>query len=210
MASGRRLVLSPFVFPAQADMAQAIGSAAENADADSMALDLLSLSPYDQRVSTSVNSSARFPWIEPAGRVQIAADLDQRYTYDLIVDGSYYEPSGAATLDDLIADIVEVCRISHCRPLRLLVIQINSDPTSAPASYAPSFPPRRATRRNSGMPFLRRSTPVTSPISRMDTTQFINCAATRSCSRCCRFHRSSKVCLWNFLSQPIACRWPGS
>ncbi len=142
MASGRRLVTSPFVFPLEPDIAGADRSDTGPGDADSMALDLLTLSGNDHRMSTAVNSSARFPWIEPAGRVTVAEPDDERYTYDLIVDGGYSEPSGAATLSDLVADIIDVCAASPCPPLRLMVIQIDSHPVSAPASYAPRVPPR--------------------------------------------------------------------
>ena len=142
MASGRRLVTSPFVFPLQPDLAEVDQSDEGAGDADSLALDLMRLSANDHRLSTAINSSARFPWLEPAGRLPVAENLDERYTYDLIVDGGYYDPSGATTLDDLAADIIDACRASPCRPLRLLVIQINSHPASAPATYAPIVPPR--------------------------------------------------------------------
>ena len=142
MASGRRLVTSPFVFPLQPNIAEADRSDEGAGDADSMALDLLTLSANDHHMSTAINSSARFPWIEPAGRLAIAERLDERYTYDLIVDGGYAEPSGAATLNDLAADIIDACRMTPCPPLRLIVIQINSHPVTAPASYAPTVPPR--------------------------------------------------------------------
>lgn len=142
MASGRRLVTSPFVFPLEPDIAEVDQSDTGAGDADSMALDLLTLSANDHRMSTAINSSARFPWIEPAGRVAVAEPDDERYTYDLIVDGGYSEPSGAATLSDLVADIIDACGKSPCPPLRLMVIQIDSHPVAAPASYAPTVPPR--------------------------------------------------------------------
>lgn len=142
LASGRRLVMSPFVFPLQPDLAVVDQTVEGAGDADSLALDMMRLSSHDHRMSTAINSSARFPWIEPAGRMAIVERHDDRYTYDLVVDGGYYEPSGATTLNDLAADITDACRASPCRPLRLLVIQINSHPDSAPATFAPAVPPR--------------------------------------------------------------------
>jgi hypothetical protein len=110
LTSGRRIVTSPIVFPAQPTLPQQVAQSAAGAEVarvDTLALDLLRLSSNDLRLSTSVNNSARFPWIEPAGRLKITTVNDGGYGYDLVVDGGYFDNSGARTLHDLIAEIVD-------------------------------------------------------------------------------------------------------
>jgi len=146
LTSGRRIVTSPFVFPAQPMLPQQVAQSeagAEVARLDTFAMDLLGLSSNDLRLSTAVNNSARFPWIEPAGRLKITAVNDGEYRYDLVVDGAYFDNSGARTMHDLIAEIVDACRASDCRPMRLLVVQLSSDPGDLPIAYAHQREPDR-------------------------------------------------------------------
>jgi hypothetical protein len=71
------------------------------------------------RISTAANSSARFPYVEPAGSVQLP-DLG---SWSRVVDGGYSENFGAAGLLELLKAIHGVGL-----PVRIVVIQIASDP----------------------------------------------------------------------------------
>ncbi len=83
LASGRRMVTSPFVFPTRPSNARQSADtvpAANVGGATSTALDLFSLSAHDHRVSTSVNNSARFPWIESAGSFPTTPAIEHLHT----------------------------------------------------------------------------------------------------------------------------------
>jgi hypothetical protein len=66
-------------------------------------------------LSTAVNNSTRFPFIEPAGGISFS---DQETDY--VVDGGYYDNYGAATLLDLLHQVP--------KDEPLIIIQITSDP----------------------------------------------------------------------------------
>lgn len=60
--------------------------------------DLATLLGADVRLATAAHDSARFAYVSPAGRLLSAAGRD----YDHVVDGGYFENSGAATLQDVL------------------------------------------------------------------------------------------------------------
>jgi predicted acylesterase/phospholipase RssA len=76
------------------------------------------------RTSAAAGASARFTYVSPAGRVDIAGDDSVR-----LVDGGYFENSGAATMGDLIALLDDRIGDSD-RKFRPVLIVINNDPTS--------------------------------------------------------------------------------
>jgi hypothetical protein len=60
--------------------------------------DLAELLGADVRLTTAAHDSARFAYVSPAGRLLSLAGRD----YDHVVDGGYFENSGAATLQDVL------------------------------------------------------------------------------------------------------------
>jgi hypothetical protein len=60
--------------------------------------DLAELLGADVRLATAAHDSARFAYVSPAGRLLSRAGHD----YDHVVDGGYFENSGAATLQDVL------------------------------------------------------------------------------------------------------------
>ena len=73
------------------------------------------------RTSAAAGASARFTYVSPAGRVDIAGGDSIR-----LVDGGYFENSGAATMGDLIAQLVD-----SGQRLRPILLIISNDPTAA-------------------------------------------------------------------------------
>lgn len=73
----------------------------------------------DISLSTAVTSSARFPFLTPAGNVRNAACQ----IVDRVIDGGYFESFGALTALDLVRALEEID--SRLRPF---VLQISSDP----------------------------------------------------------------------------------
>jgi hypothetical protein len=72
------------------------------------------------RTSAAAGASARFTYVSPAGTVDVAGGEELR-----LVDGGYFENSGAASL----ADLVEVLKAS-APGLRPIMLVINNDPTA--------------------------------------------------------------------------------
>lgn len=81
--TGRRLLASPFLW-----------TSAELPDTD----DLLTLLGADVPLATAAHNSARFSYVSPAGRLLTAEGQDRGH----VVDGGYFENSGAATVHDLL------------------------------------------------------------------------------------------------------------
>jgi hypothetical protein len=73
------------------------------------------------RTSAAAGASARFTYVSPAGRVDIADDAHLR-----LVDGGYFENSGAATMGDFIALLDE-----GEQAFRPVLMVINNDPTAS-------------------------------------------------------------------------------
>jgi hypothetical protein len=82
------------------------------------AYDAFTIVGQDLAVSTAVNMSTRFPYVEPAGTLAPAAG---GAVWGHIVDGGYFENFGAATAEE----IVEAIGGGDVKPI---VIQISSDP----------------------------------------------------------------------------------
>jgi hypothetical protein len=96
------------------------------------ATDLFSQLGRDMRLSTAAHNSARFTYVSPAGSVH----ADGGPLADHVVDGGYFENSGAATASDII---VRLQAIQNGRPftLHLLLIKfqevVKQGCTPAPA-----------------------------------------------------------------------------
>ena len=110
----------------------------------------------DVRLSTAVLLSSRFPYVTPAGRISGPVPERKGETIELrVVDGGYYENSGAATIRDLLASIgdllVKEVR-QHGKTWRLvpIFVQFTNDPILSdppevkPASAGELLSPPRA------------------------------------------------------------------
>ena len=81
--TGRRLLASPFRWTSQ-----------DLPETD----DLLEVLGADVPLATAAHNSTRFSYVSPAGRLRTAEGQDRGH----VVDGGYFENSGAATLHDLL------------------------------------------------------------------------------------------------------------
>jgi hypothetical protein len=102
------------------------------------AYDLFGSEPGGQPLDTSrltlaqaVHNSARFPYISPAALVRTSSGEP----WDYLVDGAYFENSGAATLNALIA---EIARLGVVRPEQLVVLLIENEPATQPQWICPT------------------------------------------------------------------------
>jgi hypothetical protein len=94
------------------------------------AYDLFGDAPGDRALDTSrltlaqaVHNSARFPYISPAALVS-STDGE---AWDYLVDGGYFENSGAATLNAMIPEIL---KLGVVRPEQLVVLVIENEPAA--------------------------------------------------------------------------------
>jgi len=94
------------------------------------AYDLFAGGPGEPPLDTSrltlaqaVHNSARFPYISPAALVRTTGGQP----WDYLVDGGYFENSGAATLNAMIAEIL---KLGVVRPEQLVVLVIENEPAS--------------------------------------------------------------------------------
>jgi hypothetical protein len=94
------------------------------------AYDLFASIPGDRALDTSrltlaqaVHNSARFPYISPAALVTATTGEP----WDYLVDGGYFENSGAATLNAMIPEILKLGLI---KPEQLVVLVIENEPAS--------------------------------------------------------------------------------
>jgi hypothetical protein len=94
------------------------------------AYDLFGGAPGDLPLDTSrltlaqaVHNSARFPYISPAALISTTTGEP----WDYLVDGGYFENSGAATLNAMIAEIL---KLGVVRPEQLVVLVIENEPAS--------------------------------------------------------------------------------
>jgi hypothetical protein len=94
------------------------------------AYDLFAGAPGERAPDTSrltlaqaVHNSARFPYISPAALVSAATGEP----WDYLVDGGYFENSGAATLNAMIPEILKLGLI---KPAQLVVLVIENEPAS--------------------------------------------------------------------------------
>ena len=83
--------------------------------------------PRNIRASTAVNNSARFPYIQPAGTFGGEHD-------DQIVDGGYFDNSGATTAENVLDSLRDLLSGTG-KPFQPVVIQIISDPSFKGLGY---------------------------------------------------------------------------
>jgi hypothetical protein len=74
-------------------------------------------------LAQAVHNSARFPYISPAALVQTTSGEP----WDYLVDGGYFENSGAATLNAMITEILALGLI---KPEQLVVLVIENEPAT--------------------------------------------------------------------------------
>ena len=137
--TGRRLVATPFSWTT-ADIPDAY--------------DLLGVVGAEPPLKTVMHNSARFSYVSPAGRLRTSSAEDRGH----VVDGGYFENSGAATLQDILHALSEAPVAAGPRP-RFVVIYLCNNPErchlpsipvagdtawSAPENMAEWFAPLRA------------------------------------------------------------------
>ena len=86
--------------------------------------DLLNFAPGGIPASTAAHTSARFPYMSPAGTLPSEPPM-------YVVDGGYYENSGALTATQLLDLIQRTCRrLDSCDPgnMELVALVISNDP----------------------------------------------------------------------------------
>jgi len=86
------------------------------------AADLFTALGRDMRLSTAAHNSARFTYVSPAGSVHAAKNGGNGKLLGHVVDGGYYENSGAATAADVIA-ILQKNQNSRPFTIHLLLIK---------------------------------------------------------------------------------------
>jgi predicted acylesterase/phospholipase RssA len=87
-------------------------------------------------LSTAAHMSARFTYVSPAGRF-----ADRTY----IVDGGYFENSGATTALEIVMRINEWCAFKHITDIDPKVIMISNNPRRPPIAPAKPGPEKERT-----------------------------------------------------------------
>lgn len=87
-------------------------------------VDLLALLQRDMPLSTAVHNSARFTYVSPAGRLYLP---DSNTTWGHLVDGGYFENSGASTAANILKESVAISQLRE--QMLPVVIVINNDPS---------------------------------------------------------------------------------
>jgi hypothetical protein len=82
-------------------------------------------------LSTSADMSARFTYVSPAGRFPNGTH---------VVDGGYFENSGATTALEIVTRIRDVCRIKQWNNIDVKVIMISNDPRKGSSVISPAKP----------------------------------------------------------------------
>jgi len=82
-------------------------------------------------LSTAADMSARFTYVSPAGRFPNGSH---------VVDGGYFENSGATTALEIVLRIKEVCEVEHITNVDPKVIMISNDPRKGSLVIAPAKP----------------------------------------------------------------------
>lgn len=82
-------------------------------------------------LSTAADMSARFTYVSPAGRFPNGSH---------VVDGGYFENSGATTALEIVTRIKDVCRVENITNVEVKVIMISNDPRKGVLSIAPAKP----------------------------------------------------------------------
>jgi hypothetical protein len=99
-------------------------------------------------LSTSADMSARFTYVSPAGRFPDGTH---------VVDGGYFENSGATTALEIVLRIRDVCRVKQWNNVDVKVIMISNDPRKGSSVISPAKPGPAASPAQA-----QRSAPVTS------------------------------------------------
>lgn len=87
-------------------------------------------------LSTAAHMSARFTYVSPAGRFPDGSH---------IVDGGYFENSGAATALEIVSRIGECLETNHITDVDIKVIMISNNPRRPPIAPAKSGPEKERT-----------------------------------------------------------------
>jgi len=82
-------------------------------------------------LSTAAHMSARFTFVSPAGRFPDGSH---------VVDGGYFENSGAVTALEIATRIKDVCSVEKINNVDVKVIMISNDPRKGSISIAPAKP----------------------------------------------------------------------
>jgi hypothetical protein len=98
-------------------------------------------------LSTSADMSARFTYVSPAGRFPNGTH---------VVDGGYFENSGATTALEIVLRIRDVCRVKNWNNVDVKVIMISNDPRKGSSVISPAKPGPAASPSQP-----QRSAPVT-------------------------------------------------
>ena len=108
--TGRRIVTSPVLWAPLDPTTSGIDLA-----------DLHRLLKADLTVATAAHNTARFPYVSPAGRIRDASGADHGH----VVDGGYFENSGA----DTARDVIGVLRAAFPDPaIRFVVLVLRNTP----------------------------------------------------------------------------------
>jgi len=112
--TGQRLLRAPLAWP---------NRLSENPASDELPQinDLTSLLQADVRLATAAHDSARFAYVSPAGRLLSATGRD----FGHVVDGGYFENSGAVTLIDVLSVLK---RSELAAQVDFLVVYLCNDP----------------------------------------------------------------------------------
>lgn len=89
--------------------------------------DALQVLNSDVRLSTAAHNSARFTYVSPAGNLISATEPSHNRGY--VIDGGYFENYGAETALELASEAIEAIDPEHENKVKLVVLQISSDPT---------------------------------------------------------------------------------
>ena len=97
--------------------------------------DALQVLNSDVRLSTAAHNSARFTYVSPAGSlINAKSATESQHNRGYIIDGGYFENYGAETALELARKAIEAIDPEHGKPnhknkVKLVVLQISSDPT---------------------------------------------------------------------------------
>jgi hypothetical protein len=124
---------------------------------------------YDQRLLTAdlsvagaVHNSARFTYLSPAGLIwQLDYTGDKAIPWGYVVDGGYFENSGAGTLAPLIRSI---SKFDSANAQRLVLVIFSNDPSDGESDYvcpdaAKDLDPRPEGKRETWPRFLQERHP---------------------------------------------------
>ncbi len=97
---------------------------------------------HDMPLSTAVHLGARFTYVSPAGSIQ-RQDMPEPKPWIRVVDGGYFENSGAVTANEILTRIMSSWNACHRRshdacvsPIRPIIVHISNDPIFYPVAAA--------------------------------------------------------------------------